>query len=138
MTAGEMEDLAPALVLTPALVRRFTVLNDDVAVPTVAHVSGAVERGNPSKARDQMEVDAHLDASATRRRLSVSGGLAKSPVHEYRGQRLGKESSAYVFGQRDAKKGWSFHAQIVKGNMSTVPEGVTLTDNLQVLGYVSI
>jgi hypothetical protein len=131
---------------------RFTVWDDDPKKPKVAHVSGAVESGRPTEARNQMEQKAGLD-SAKGRRLSISGGLdvksvtfGKSGVtttikprkHEYRGQQKtgDGESSAFVFGQRSKTDGtWSFCAQVVKGNMSEVK---LIEDDLTVLGHVYI
>jgi len=126
---------------------RFTVWDDDPKKPKVAHVSGAVERGNPSKARDEMEQTAGLKTS-TGRRLSIVGGrdvysgfpkkvLQQAKTHEYRGQQEagGGASSAFVFGRRDAEGKWSFCAQVVKGNMAEVK---VIEEDLAVLGHVYI
>ena len=103
---------------------RFSILTDDMARPTVAHVEGT---GSASK-RDAMEVTAGLparkdDTTKRMRRLSVSGiknttkDKSDPELHEYHGQDGAKKSSAFVFGYR-ADTTWKFYAQIVTGVMA--------------------
>ena len=48
---------------------RFTVWDDDPKKPKVAHVSGAVESGKPSDARNTMEQAEGLDSGGFRLRV---------------------------------------------------------------------
>lgn len=126
---------------------RFSILDvADPKKPKVAHVAG--NSGN-SAARDKMEIDAGFIAKpafATARRFSISQSQAKperakfgggriaavDKVHDYAGTSVKAElqSSAFVYGVRDDTRGWSFFAQIVKGDMSQA-----IVDDVAILNH---
>ncbi len=124
---------------------RFSVLDPDTKHPTVAHVAGNLS--SPSQRTNAATDKGFVATAATgrMRSLSVSDSRDRTnfqtkvktlALHEYRGQRKGEESSAFVFGIRDKDDKWAFGAQIVKGNMGDV--GIikqTLTQNLEILNY---
>lgn len=124
---------------------RFCVLDADLKRPTVAHVAGNLVS---SSQRDLAERGVNFDApepvNRLARRLSISQGSDRRPfkqppqpkIHEYRGQKRGDESSAFVYGLRDVSGNWSFRAQIVKGNMGdTGAIKRTLASELEILNY---
>ena len=128
---------------------RFSVLDEDKQHPRVAHVSGSYS--NSAKRNKFEKDDKFLDnlqpsQLAKVRRLSVSGsrdrveglGVNKKQIpkiHEYRGQQPDNESSAFVFGLRQAPEGWKFYAQIAKGCLTSgfyangIKDDVTILDH---------
>lgn len=103
---------------------RFSVLDlGDAHKPKVAHVAG--NDGGSAK-RDKMEVDSGFidkPSFGRARRFSVSQSMdrrGKPKLHDYAGTSVKEDiqSSAFVYGIRNDQIGWSFSAQIVKGDLS--------------------